>query len=59
MPKGETTVIKYHSNGGRTGYAYIYISSDKNEIILTPVPSALEATSHYEDDDLHMYFGRY
>ena len=58
MPKNETTIIKYTSNKGRSGFAYIYKSNDKNEIILTPVPSALEASSSYEDDDLHMYFGR-
>ncbi|MGQ2985372.1 MAG: hypothetical protein ACT6R6_11810 [Flavobacterium sp.] len=59
MPKGQTTVIRFHSKGGRSGYAYIYVSNDKNETILTPVPSALQATSNYEEDDLHMYFGRF
>ena len=58
MPKGQTIIIKYSSNKGRSGYAYIYKSSDKGEIILTPVPSALETSSSYEEDDLQMYFGK-
>lgn len=58
MPKNQTTIIRYRSSKGRYGYAYIYTSNDKNETILTPVPSALEASSSYDDVDLQMYFGR-
>lgn len=59
MPKGQTTIIKYRSNEGRSGYAYIYTSNDKDETILTPVPSAMEVSTSYDDDDLDMYFGRF
>lgn len=58
MQKNKTIIIKYSSNKGRNGYAYIYKSTDKNEIILTPIPSESESTSNYGEDDLEMYFGR-
>lgn len=58
MPKNQTIIIKYQSNTGKKGFAYIYKSNDKNEIILTPIPSESESISSYGEDDLHMYFGR-